>query len=60
MIISTPEPDMTDRTENKNLDVMRNSDAEAKPDPLGEIHQSLESLLREVRELRAELAALRR
>ena len=47
-------------TENQNLEVMRNSDAEATTDPLGEIHEKLEALLNEVRALRADIAASRR
>ena len=50
---------MPDETENQNLDVMRNSDAEAAVDPLGEIYEKLETLLGEVRSLRAEIAASR-
>ncbi len=51
---------MTGETKNQNLEVMRNSDAEATTDPLGEICERLDTLLTEVRSLRAEIAASRR
>jgi hypothetical protein len=50
---------MPDETKNQNLEVMRSSDAEAAGDPLGEIHEKLETLINEVRSLRAEIAASR-
>lgn len=38
-----------------NLEVMRNTDAEAATDPVGEIEAKLDLILTEVRALRAEL-----
>ena len=55
----TEETSVANEPENQNLEVMRNSDAEATTDPFGEIHQKLDGLLREVRALRSELATSR-
>lgn len=44
---------------NENLEVMRNSGAEAAEDPLGELHAKLDMLLSELRALRADVRALR-
>ena len=48
---------MHSEPENENLEVMRNSDAEATVDPFGEVHQKLDVILAELRALRRELAA---
>ena len=47
-------------TENENLEVMRNPDAESTSDPFGEIQAKLDELLKEVRALRAEVGASNR
>ena len=50
---------MQSEPENQNLEVMRNPDAEAKVDPLGEIQQKLDAILVELRVLRSEIAGSR-
>ncbi len=50
---------MQNEPENQNLEVMRNSDAEATIDPLGGIHEKLDLILSELHALRDEIAGSR-